>query len=365
MSSCIIIAITIIIILIFGCLLLFIRNKSKITKLRGGLGNITDYGSTIKLYQTKYNPYVCDCVGNIVYNENHPIKIDENLIMHMQNIAKNPLAALISINTNNTFYRMFSSNHPEIKNNLITDQRPLNLENILLSILSYYIDNQDLDNILFEKQVKLDKLLSNDVRIYKIKHIIAQGNTGYVYNGKGNYIMPDKNFELPQHSNLSFRFWYNKNDPRFYMNICPENNSYIVDNNPETIEEIINNEKLNQQTRIWPDKFYTVENNKYVISLPEESTKLTNLNAYYGKIGKSVEKGKLKQFGIADIYPSSMNIQMAFLIYYLGKQQNMPDDEIDKLIALHILEIYLVNIYGSFAHYKPYNSSISNAFYVN
>lgn len=104
--------------------------------------------------------------------------------------------------------------------------------------------------------------------------------------------------------------------------------------------------------------FFVKFSSKLITSMKNSSNKLI------GKIGPRKTDDSEKRFGIADIYPAAINARISFLLYakFLEKYKPENENKIKAMVALHILETYILNAYGRFAHHTSYNSSISDNF---
>ena len=167
------------------------------------------------------------------------------------------------------------------------------------------VENDDKFKPIIELQENIDKILS-DIKFSKPNKIM-QGNTSkYTYDEKGIGYGYNYGFE-----NDNFRKWFNKNDENIFVNVHPINSS----------------NKLTSNTA------------------PRQSS-------------------NNKRFGIADIYPAAINARISFLLYvkYIKTYNPKNENKIRSMVALHILETYILNAYGRFAHDGSYNSSISDNF---
>ena len=364
MNKILICLIVIVVLIFIGVLfILFVRNKCKTKKLFGGMGSITKYGSTVFLNkESKIKPIVIK--DNIVINTNSLSADDVNLI---NIIAQNPLSFLLNDDANNIFhtyvkelnwYKHFYLSDNNYKN-------PLNL----YEEISNNLRINDFD--LFDKYNKIIIDMQNEYReaILFINTIVAQGNISPFFysnennkipkyynsynNGSLTIIRTDENNILQETISISdiseinmkaFRSWFSDNTRKHekMINIFPSK-IYDGHNEDSTIDN--GNEILTRRK----------DNLKSIVMLSQSEPR---------PIFKYETKNRNSSYGIADIYPAKMNAEIALLICSYCNEHEYDDAMKYKIIALHILMVYLINIKGHFAHYGPYNSAISDRFYA-
>ena len=356
---CTVFVVLIINVLIFTGFYIYFKIKNKKSeKVSGGYGTVEPiYGSIVKLDQnSKLNPITI--TGEITINYNN---ISNDLIT-LTNIGKNPLY-VFGYDHNSNFYNYLTHKENNWYYNFYTNTNLLNLEDIIKQILvdDSYINDEEYENIVNEYNELISSLISvYNENIMIIKSGISQGNMkNYIYLDPLNQ---SQLFRYPQYLNGILNI--NEHISKLFKNDKVFRNWY--DTNKWKNENVIN---------IYPEKFLISKNNR--IELQEINYSRENITPYknsdYGailnnKIDKiysyTKQNGKPESYGIADIYPAKMNMQVALLICAYCNKNNIAPEIKYKLVALHVLMIYLINIYGHFAHYSPYNASIKDNFYV-
>ena len=371
MNKIIICLIVIVVLIFIGILfILFVWNKSKTKKLFGGMGSITEYGSTVYLYgDNNYFPMIF--IGND-WNDN----ITNNISDNINEIAKNPLKYFTNEKqfSSLSFYKTLISDKRlrPIYDELVNDESDrLNIEYYIHKIFR----NLNISRNILNKVINSLNEIPRKDKLFKKINMIAQGNSNmYTYivqnQADQNYHLANPNYSILNISgnNIkanSFRSWYGDEktgDGMEYLNIFPGKAIYNTEKiKPiETSSEPIEYKTMSLYTRRSP------------ICTEYHPTKKYSLHSRH-KCSDSAH------MGIADIFPAKRNASMAYKIYiWLNKHlpKNNERSElgsntssgkeflIQQIIAIHILEIYLINIYGHFTHHSSYNSSISDNFFV-
>lgn len=327
MDKMIICLIVIIVLIFIGILfILFTQNRFKTKKLFGGIGCITEYGSTINLEPSGLVPLVDPFRYGIPIKDN----LKTECINELTSIAKNPITYIynlgIKLNNKNIprnknytkllthpFYYCFRNCFPEIYEQLVTnnysDKNPLVINDILNQIFIFPENclTTIMNNIETVRRYLTDKM--------SIKpKTISQGNTNtYKYLIDSNTGL-SKYINIPFNSGDDFRRWFQSSSPDGF-------------------------------------DYMKVEDRNNILYLGKDK----NITGY----------------AIADIFPASENTRMAYYLYTILTLLNDPDNiknnkrDIKLTVAMHILMCYLINIAAHFVHDPGYNSSIKNNYTFN
>ena len=295
---------------------MFIRNKFKAKKLTGGLGSITEFGSTISIKEScKCKPFIS---GEYICTPMTETKRNR-ILNEIYKISKNPLNELrkyLHIPTNNHLFPTELKSDRELYNYFQSSDEPVDIDKIIYIMLfginnikeflkddAIFIEDDDRFKEIIGLQKNIDEILSKINFAQPNK--IMQGNTPtYTYNENGIGYGYNYGFD-----NENFRKWFNKDDGNIFINVYPDSSNKLIDK---------------------------IENRK------------------------TDDSGK--RFGIADIYPAAVNSKVTFLLYIKCIEKSIDENKIKAMVALHILETYILNAYGRFAHHTSYNSSISDNF---
>ena len=389
-TSCIIISITIIVILIFAGLLLFIRNRSKIKKLLGGMGSITEYGSTVILDTSAENAICPLAIPKYIEIEH----VNKNIANAINEIAKNPLIYLEENGRENIISgrtkfitelkRILSKE--EFDTLFINSSDKLNIYNTLMKIFENMPNrNYDFINFILQVFMKNNKFFGDP--FYKIQHFIAQRNTdNYEYTSSNNInidtiIQSPENNKILDSSNNNFRSWYNNSKSSIstlhesHMNIYPRNRTYMK----EISDEILLNLKNSTNLENAINEVVQLKDGSTLMTIPKNNDNQVeildgNILLPGYQISKNFDRmnsntsQRITRYNIADIYPAAHSINVAYMIYTIlidyNKQNTTPlsNNIIYGTIVMHILIVYIINIYGHFAQYEGYNKSVSDKF---
>lgn len=339
------------------------RKNIKLNKLYGGITGITKYGSTVKLDTTGDHVLPLVLHNNLILNKYFkPITQQEKLfftdddIEYVNNIAFNPLKYLTNNNIDIPFWKWLRTNKPEIYYDLHKYHRED------MSLLKYLL-NLGISENYINIYNDIVRYLINHVKELSVVSIISQGNITtkegfhYRYN-TSNGVEQFNNRELRRlnitkrnstdeykiiFSHSNFRNWYDKSEKVIYNNIIPT----------ESAKQWKNSLNLNNNNQ------YITSDNGVDIDKIKQSTKIINLSGVIGPIWKNKVNNNITDLDIADIYPAKMSQMVAMFIYKYIEDKTIAT----RIVAMHILIVYLINIYGGYAQIKSYNSSVGERFY--
>lgn len=339
---CIVFIVLIITVLLFASIYIYFKtNNRKAEKVSGGYGTVNEItGSTIIAEKSDFNPYVP--IKNIESTDlNIEAELNSQEILLFKKIAENPIYFLKHNKFGEKLYTGINKQQDfNIYQNICKFEK-LNMN----KIFAYLLEDKftSVENI----QKELDRLLSKYNNKFKKVIGIAQGNTD-------SYIYLDNNTANKIHIIIEN-----------YQNSITTNNINGGLTTMKSKKISLNLDKVFiDNFRSWYPEFRKTQNiqdtSDYINIYPIRKRSINDkmpLISDYGKIGVSRNK-----FSIADIYPASMNARMGVIIYNLAKQNNLSDEITKQLVALHVLEVYIFNIFGHFAHETFYNSSINDNF---